>query len=98
MEANEQATQIPSNEAEDTLVATTALPIMDEDDDIALANTGKEPMTRMLLRVMLSIAVIAAGTWLILFCVARAAQYDSIAAMCRHMASELALIWQRIIS
>ena len=59
---------------------------------------AKEKWKRVLLRVIVSLAAIAVGIFIILFCVAKAAQYDSISSMLQHMGGELALMWQRIIA
>jgi len=50
-----------------------------------------------LLRIVISLILIAAGIYLILFLVAKAAKYDSIPAMLQRMFVELELMWQRII-
>jgi len=50
-----------------------------------------------LIRIIISLLLIAGGIYLILFLVARAAKYDSIQAMLQSMFIELELMWQRII-
>jgi len=50
-----------------------------------------------LIRIVVSLVLIAIGIYLILFLVARAAKYDSIPAMLQSMFIELELMWQRII-
>jgi flagellar basal body-associated protein FliL len=50
-----------------------------------------------LLRILIALVLIAVGTALILYIVALAAKYESVAAMLRSMLVELELMWQRIM-
>jgi len=50
-----------------------------------------------LIRIIVSVLIIAVGIYVILYLVARAAKYDSIPAMIRSMLVELDLMWQRIL-
>ena len=59
---------------------------------------NKEPGHKTLLRVIISILIVAVGIYLILFLVARAAMYDSIGSMLQHMFVELSVMWQRILA
>lgn len=59
---------------------------------------GKESGLKTFLRILITLAVIALGIFLILFVVAKAGRFDSIGSMLRHMGVELSLMWQRIIS
>lgn len=59
---------------------------------------GKEPLYKTVLRVVISIVLLAIGVFIILLLVAKAARFDSIASMLQHMSVELSLMWQRIIS
>ena len=49
------------------------------------------------IRTVLAIIIIAVGTYLILYLVARAAKYETISAMLQSMFIELELMWQRIL-
>ncbi len=51
---------------------------------------------KTLIRVVIILAIIALGIFLILFFVAKASRYDSIGSMLQHMFTELWLMWQRI--
>jgi hypothetical protein len=51
---------------------------------------------KSLLRILLALVLIAGGIYLILFIVAYASRYDSIASMLERMFDELSLMWQRI--
>jgi len=57
----------------------------------------KSSLLMLLIRTVIALAVIAVGIYIILYLVARAAKYDSIAAMLDSMFVELGLMWQRII-
>ncbi|MDL2253850.1 hypothetical protein LJC49_07245 [Ruminococcaceae bacterium OttesenSCG-928-I18] len=59
---------------------------------------NKEPVRKTVLRIVISLLVIALGIFLILFFVAKASLYDSIGSMLSHMFGELNLMWERIIS
>jgi len=81
-------------------VKPTLLQAIEKDN----SQNGKTPKKRKkrkpimtLLRVVISLVLIAIGIFLILFLVARAAKYDSIPAMLQRMIVELELMWQRII-
>lgn len=56
----------------------------------------KEKRRRTMLRVIISVAIIVVGIFLILLLISKAAQYPSIGSMLAHMSEELALMWQRI--
>ncbi len=52
---------------------------------------------KLILRIVISILVIALGIFIILWCVAKAALYESIGDMLRHMWVEWNLMWARIL-
>ena len=49
-----------------------------------------------ILRIVIALVIIAAGVFLILYIIARAAKYETILAMLQSMYIELELMWQRI--
>ena len=59
-------------------------------------NRKRQPV-RALLRIIISLAVIAGGIWLILFVVMLFSNYTSISQMLGAMRIELELMWERII-
>ena len=59
---------------------------------------NKESVRKTLIRVVISLLVIAIGVFLISFFVAKASLYDSIGSMLSHMFGEVSLMWERIIS
>lgn len=58
----------------------------------------KEPFLKKLARVAIYLIIIAVLIFLILFLVSRAAQYDSIGSMLRHMWGELRLMADRVVN
>lgn len=58
----------------------------------------KEKPRNTLLRILISLVVLALGVYLILFVVAKAGRFDSIGSMLQHMSVEVSLMWQRITS
>ncbi|MDL2294723.1 hypothetical protein LJC60_08900 [Ruminococcaceae bacterium OttesenSCG-928-D13] len=57
---------------------------------------GKEGAGKTLIRVLITLLIIAVGIFLVLFLVAKAGRFDSIGSMLQHMFTELSLMWQRI--
>jgi len=66
-------------------------------DETPKKKKKKRSLAITILRIVISLIIIAGGIYLILFLVARAAKYDTIAAMLNSMFIELELMWQRII-
>ena len=58
----------------------------------------KEPIYKTILRIAFTLAVVIIGIFLILYFVAKAARFDSLVVMLKHMLAELTLIWERIIA
>ena len=56
----------------------------------------KESGVKLLIRVLIVVAIIVLGSYLVLWLVAKASNYSSIGAMLQHMFGELDLMWKRI--
>jgi len=69
----------------------------EQDEKKSLSKKFKESFWWTLIRIVIALIIIAVGTYLILYLVARAAKYDTIAAMLSSMLVELELMWQRIL-
>ena len=57
----------------------------------------KQSAGMIILRIFITILIIAVGIFGIIFIVAKASGRESIIEMLRHMQNELSLMWQRII-
>ena len=57
----------------------------------------KQSAGMVILRIFITLLIIAVGICGIIFIVAKASGQESIGAMLRHMQNELSLMWQRII-
>jgi len=57
----------------------------------------KQNIIMLIIKIVIAVIVIAVGTFLILYIVARAAKYESIGAMLQSMLIELEIMWQRVI-
>ncbi len=62
----------------------------------AASNKKKGNGARLLIRILVVVAIIVVGVFLILWIVSRAAKYEIIGAMLDHMFGELDLMWKRI--
>jgi len=67
------------------------------DGDAITEKKKKGSLLWSIIRILISIVVIAVGVFIILYLVARYAKYDSISSMLQSMWIELGLMWQRII-
>ena len=79
------------------VISQTLVQDIDSDGDKPKKKKKKRRPIVTLLRIVLSLVLIAVGIFLILWLVARAAKYDSIPAMLQRMFVELELMWQRIL-
>jgi len=67
----------------------------DNEEDLG-KKEDKEPARKTLIRVLVSILIIAVGIFLVLWIVSIAAQYESISAMLQDMGNEVGLMIRRI--
>lgn len=57
---------------------------------------GKEAAGKTLIRILITLLIIAVGIFLVLLLVAKAGRFDSIGSMLQHMFTEMSVMWQRI--
>lgn len=84
------------NPAEDLRMENQPTDELSEEQDPNEEKKKKSDKATLILRIVIAIVIIVVGILLILFFVAKAAKYDTIAAMLEHMGGELALMWKRI--
>jgi len=91
MENNNEVQAAETND-ESTVVEEEVITEEEEEEE----KKDKEPFKKTLIRVIISILIIAVGIFLVLWIVSLAAQYDSISDMLRDMSNEVNLMIRRI--